>query len=309
MTIINRPASFIYFCLTMVIAISFAVGGEIPNGQAAKSGQSEKYALVYNGPVSEEDCPEAAAAIAKAVGLEVKFVSRIEELPRMLKDTAVFVIGGTGDDLQPLLKEFTPKVTQAFKEYLHNGGRYLGICGGGFMASTGWEEDGAQIRALGVIPAKCEVFRQEFAARILPIRWLGKTRPMYFKAGPSFEIIESAELVEVLAYYDDGSIAALLSSYGKGKIAVCGPHPEAKRSWSAEAADGDKWISSSDLAIDLLKDLLSDRPIKTVAGHDGHRASAFADLGNSVRGDFQCGHYSGTHAGRLEESSIPHAWC
>jgi glutamine amidotransferase-like uncharacterized protein len=261
MTIINRP-SFSYLCLTTAIAIYSAVAGEISNGQAAESGQSKKYALVYNGPVSEEDCPEAAAAIAKAVGMNVKFVSRIEELPRMLNDTIVFVIGGTGDDIQPLLKEFTPQVTQAFKEYLRNGGRYLGICGGGFIASTSWEEDRAQIKALGVIPAKCAVFRQEFAARILPIRWLGKIRPMYFKAGPSFEFIENSEPVRILAYYDDGSIAALLSSYGKGKIAVCGPHPEAKKSWSAEAADGDKWISSSDLAIDLLKELLSDRPIK-----------------------------------------------
>jgi glutamine amidotransferase-like uncharacterized protein len=246
----------------MVFGISLGVAGEIQNGQAAASDQSEKYALVYNGPVSEEDCPEAAAAIAQAVGLNVKFVSRIGELPRMLKDTAVFVIGGTGDDLQPLLKEFTPKVTEAFKEYLRNGGRYLGICGGGFMASTGWKEDGTQVKALGVIPAKCEVFRQDFAARILHIRWLGKTRPMYFKAGPSFELIESPESLEVLAHYDDGSIAALLSSYGKGKIAVCGPHPEARESWSEEAADGHKWISSSDLAIALLKELLSDRPVK-----------------------------------------------
>jgi hypothetical protein len=261
-TINSRTASIVYLCLAMVFGIPFAVAGETPNRQAAGNDRSEKYALVYNGPVSEEDCPEAAAAIAEAVGLKVKFVSRIEELPRMLKDTGVFIFGGTGDDLQPLLREFTPKVTEAFKEYLRNGGRYVGICGGGFIASIGWKEDGAQIKALGLIPAKCEVFRQDFAARILPIRWLGKTRPMYFKAGPSFELIENPESVEVLAYYDDGSIAAILSSYGKGKVAVCGPHPEARESWSPEATDGYKWISSSDLAIALLKELLSDRPIK-----------------------------------------------
>lgn len=63
--------------------------------------------------------------------------------------------------------------------------------------------------------------------------------------------------MQVIAYYEDGRIAALLSSYGEGKVAVSGPHPEARDSWIDEAADGGTWTASTD----LLKELLSDRPV------------------------------------------------
>jgi glutamine amidotransferase-like uncharacterized protein len=247
--------------VSLVMSASVALTEDGINGQRPGNSESQKYALIYNGPISAEECPEAAAAIAEKVALKVRFVSDITELPLLLKNAAVFIIGGTGDDLSPLLKEFSPTVTEAFKDYLRNGGHYLGICGGGFVASTGWNEEGTHVKGLGIIPAKSEVFRQDFSAGILPVRWLGKIQPMFFKAGPSFQPIESQEAVEVIGYYEDGAIAALMCSYGKGKVAVCGPHPEARESWKSEAADGDKWISSTDRAVELLKDLLSERPI------------------------------------------------
>jgi len=68
--------------------------------------------------------------------------------------------------------------------------------------------------------------------------------------------------VEVIATCPDGGIAALLSSYGRGKIAVCGPHPGGRPSWKDEAAHGDQWTSSLDPAVEFVKDLRSDRPVR-----------------------------------------------
>jgi len=45
-------------------------------------------------------------------------------------------------------------------------------------------------------------------------------------------------------------------------FAVCGPHPEARESWKDAAANSDRWVSSTDLALQFLKDLLSDRPLR-----------------------------------------------
>ena len=262
MKIISQTAAI--FCRggVVLLAMCFAFAGLSFRAPVQAQAEGEKYALIYNGPVSAEDCPEAAAAIAQSVGLKVKFVSNVGELPTLLKNTAVFIIGGTEDDLHPLVKAFTPKVTEALKDYLRNGGRYLGLCGGGFMASTGWNEGKTFVQGLGIIPAKSKVYRDDFAARIIPVRWQGKTRPMFFKAGPSFQLVNSSGDVQVIANYEDGSIAALMCSYGQGKLAVCGPHPEARPSWKDEAADGYKWTSSIDLAVDFMKDLLSDRPVK-----------------------------------------------
>jgi phosphoribosylformylglycinamidine (FGAM) synthase-like amidotransferase family enzyme len=242
--------------------MSIAAPADAAGLSGRDSGGSGKYALIYNGPVSAADCPEAAAAVAESAGLKVRFVSVPGEIPRLLDHAAVFIIGGTEDDMSPMVKAFTPKVTSAIKAYLRKGGRYLGICGGGFMASTGWYEGSERMPGLGIIPAKASVFQDSFEAKILPVKWLGKTRPMFFKAGPDFHLTKTPEAVQIVATYSDGSIAALMSTYGKGRVAVCGPHPEARESWKDDAANGDKWLSSTDLAVQFLKDLLSDRPLR-----------------------------------------------
>jgi glutamine amidotransferase-like uncharacterized protein len=221
----------------------------------------DAYALIYNGPVAASGATEAVAAIVEQVGLPVNYVSDIEELPRLLNGAAVFIIGGTDDNLEPLLDAFTPEITAALTAYLRNGGRYLGICGGGYMASTRWEVEGEFIKMLGIIPAISENLDMNYDPRILPIRWLGDTRLMYFQTGPAFALVPSSEAVQVVAYYDDGRIAALVASYGEGKVAVSGPHPEAPDLWSHDVTDGETVTLSTDLALALMKDLLSDRPL------------------------------------------------
>lgn len=219
------------------------------------------YALIYNGQVAAEEGPEAVAAIAQQVGLSVIYVSNIAELPSLLNDAAVFIIGGTEDDLSPLKDGFTPDVMSAFQTYLRNGGRYWGICGGGYLASTGWDEEEGFVDMLGIVPAKSSEFDEDDAPQILPIQWLGETIPMYFQFGPAFDLTNSAEDVNVFAYYEDGSIAGLMSSYGNGKVAVCGPHPEATESWGEDIEDVDDWMPRTDLGVALLQDLLSDSPV------------------------------------------------
>ncbi len=219
------------------------------------------YALIYDGPVADTSATAAVAAIAAQAGLPVKYVSDIADLPGLLPDAKVFIIGGTQDDLSPLIAAFTPAVTAALKDYLRNGGRYLGICGGGYMASTGWAEYGTYFTALGFIPAEAGSYLGEPAPQILPVRWLGEDRQMYYQDGPVFYLKPTAESVRVIANYANGQVAAFLSSYGRGKVAVSGPHPEARPTWAAEAANGNAWTSSAPLAVNLLEELLSGNPV------------------------------------------------
>ena len=219
----------------------------------------ELYALIYNGPVAAEGGPEAVAVIAEEIGLAVEFVADMADLPDLLEGAAILVIGGTEDDLGPLYESFTPEVMAALDEYLRDGGRYLGICGGGFLASSGWyETDGSFVEMLGLIPAESTDYDLENdAPQIVMVEWLGDTYPMYFQAGPLFELTGGDEAeVEIIAHYEDGGIAALISSYGEGKVAAIGPHPEADESWSEEAEGGEEWVSTAYLLAELLEELL-----------------------------------------------------
>ena len=108
MNLISRTTVVLILCVVILLGMCFALAGQSAGLPIRANSEPGKYALIYNGPVSAEDCPEAAAAIATAVGLKVRFVSNVGELPNLLKDTAVFIIGGTEDDLHPLLIAFTP---------------------------------------------------------------------------------------------------------------------------------------------------------------------------------------------------------
>lgn len=219
------------------------------------------YAVIYNGPVAAEGGPEAVASIAEDVGLPVMYIADVGELPDMLDDTAVFIIGGTEDDLDPLRDAFTPDVMEALQDYLRQGGRYWGICGGGYLASTGWEDEGRFVGMLALVPAVSYEFDENDEPQILSIEWFDETELMYFQFGPGFELEPTEEEVNVFAYYSDGGIAGLMSSYGHGKVAVSGPHPEALEDWGYEIDDVGDWSADPSLGERLLRALLSNDPV------------------------------------------------
>ena len=218
------------------------------------------YALIYNGRFAADDCPEAAAAVAREAGLPVKFVSDLRKLPGLLDRAAVFIVGGTDDDLVPLIADFTPPVKRALQDYVRGGGRYLGICGGAYLAGSGYRENGRRVSLLDLIPAEPREFDAgNYAEQIIPIRWLGATYPMYFQGGPAFDL-RATDRVRVVARYADGQIAALTGSYGRGRVAAVGPHPEAGRGWLDDMPRAEQWVSTRHLLVDLLRWMLAAVP-------------------------------------------------
>lgn len=229
---------------------------------ASSAPAREPYALIYNGPTADPASTEAISNVVQQLGLTVRYIANLDDLPTQLGEAKVFIIGGTDDDVEPLLQRFTPALRSTLKTYLRQGGRYLGICGGAYLASLGWPEEDRFVEGLALVPAQSDGYDQDFEAKIYPVTWLGETRQMYYQAGPSFALAESPETVARLAYFEDRQLAALMSTFGAGKVAVSGPHPEAPDSWRAEALKGDQMDRNIDLALQLLQELLSDRPVK-----------------------------------------------
>lgn len=229
---------------------------------ASSAPAREPYALIYNGPTADPASTEAISSVVQQLGLTVRYIANLDDLQTQLGDARVFIIGGTDDDVEPLLQRFTPALRSTLKTYLRQGGRYLGICGGAYLASLGWPEEDRFVEGLALVPAQSDGYDQDFEAKIYPVTWLGETRQMYYQAGPSFALAESPESVARLAYFEDRQLAALMSTFGAGKVAVSGPHPEAPDSWRAEALRGDQMDRNLDLALQLLRELLSDRPVK-----------------------------------------------
>lgn len=222
----------------------------------------ERYALIYSGPSAGDGCAEAVAAVARQAGLPVRYVEDLDKIPDLLERAVVLVIGGTTGDLEKFRRSFTPHTERAIKSYLRDGGRYWGICGGAYVAATQFGGNDGPVKALKLIPAVARDYG-DGEAKLETVRWRGKKCELYLQGSPKFAITDREAAVEIIARFEDDSIAALQCAYGKGKVAVSGPHPEAKESWLTHDNLKTKgWQPSCPLAVEMLKDLLSDRPIR-----------------------------------------------
>jgi glutamine amidotransferase-like uncharacterized protein len=224
----------------------------------AASKSDPNVALVYNGKYADADGAQSVADLAEEFDLEVKYFSAPSQIVSKLATTRVIIIGGTVDDINPFIEAFTPDIIKAIKAYLNKGGRYLGICGGAYMASTGWEEEDGFIDALGLMRVETDSFSTDPDPKVITVAWKDKKRTIYYQYGPYF-ILPASAGVKVVAKYQDGKVAACYQKVGNGKVYVCGPHPEADETWiEDDVENGAAWKPTDDLAEDMMEEVLKD---------------------------------------------------
>jgi glutamine amidotransferase-like uncharacterized protein len=139
---------------------------------------------------------------------------------------------GGGDDFAAAWRS-VKHYTQPLREFVRKGGHYLGICMGGYLAGSGPGYD--------LLPGNCNDYTGTRGAQVhdarnavITVNWPplphGRKRRIFYQDGPYFWLERGAQS-RVLARYTNGLIAAMVVPFGSGRVAVCGPHPEANRSW------------------------------------------------------------------------------
>lgn len=164
---------------------------------------------------------------------DVQYVGPRDDLPltpSSLNRAAVYVQPGGGDSIWAAYRSLGRTGRRAIISYVRSGGRYIGICMGGYLAGSdpGLEllspgDSGWYIRTEGasVITARDAV---------IPILWGSHERDMYFQDGP-FVRPSGVPGERILARYTNGLVAALVRPVGAGRVGVVGPHPEAPPGW------------------------------------------------------------------------------
>lgn len=238
-----------------MVARSFVLAIGLLISPAISHAKVKGTALVYAGPGTDEGSAKCAANVARKAGLKVKFVHPRDIQPQLFTGAEIWVTPGGW--AITMAEKIGPKKLALIRSFIENGKSYFGICAGGFLADR-YVDDRNTLEGLGIIP----VISHDYSAVKTPItmgvRWGGEHRQMYFQDGPGFA--EPAPgAAEVVARYPDGVPAALITSYGRGRVAVSGPHPEAAAEWfhldQLERSDG--YLSDEDLARDLLESVLS----------------------------------------------------
>lgn len=156
------------------------------------------------------------------------------------------------------------------RDFIANGGRYLGICLGAYLAGRdpGWGllppgvDTDSEIEANGtqVTHDKDTVIQVDWTWASGPKAGTTTNHWLYFQEGSRVEgLVESKDAFVMGRYSKSGGVAASVSRYGKGWIGLMGPHPEANQDWydleNLTSPDGLHF----DIGYDLLEALMTGR--------------------------------------------------
>jgi glutamine amidotransferase-like uncharacterized protein len=219
-------------------------------------------ALVYRGPAACEGCPEALGDLLRSSewGFDVEYVGPRENLdltPATLATADLYAQPGGGDSVKRAYRQMKGSAGPII-EYVRSGGRYLGVCMGGYLAGH-W-------RGLRLLPEDTDQFITSPGAGVstaadilVDVDWRGRRRRMFFQDGPVFRLPTPVPAgVTVLARYaSNGEIAAMVAPFGRGRVGVVGPHPEAPDDWYEAHGLTVERSSAAPLGHDLIAVLMS----------------------------------------------------
>lgn len=204
-------------------------GGE-PTGQ-------RPLALVYNGPQGCSDCAPTIASLLRRGPrpFRVRYVGPGTGVPLTadaLAEARLYVQPGGGSDLDGVWRVLRGSAGM-MRDWVRGGGSYLGLCFGGYLAGRD--------PGFGLLPGDTDGYIDlpdttihDDRDTVVPVTWGGERRHMYFQDGPAFLLDQGAD-ADVLATYPNGAAAVVVAPYGRGRVGVSGPHPEADRSWYEDA--------------------------------------------------------------------------
>lgn len=209
---------------------------------------------VYRGEAGCEGCSEMVVKSLKKTGLNLS-VSYIGENEKLkinsdnLKKFDIYIQPGGGQDIPAAYDAIGDDGAEAIRNFVRSGKGFLGICMGAYLSDKNW---------LGLIdvPLDSEVGRPGSEAAdegdyTLSLLWGGKKESAYFQDGPYLSNSSASKGFTPISYYSNGDVAMAAYTYGKGKVVLTGPHPEADESWIDASQSG--YVPAQQKMIKLLK--------------------------------------------------------
>ncbi len=212
----------------------------------AMGSASRPKALVYRGPAACDGCPESVAHLLRTSPsqYEVKYAGPKEEVAitaERLAEVDVFAVpGGPGGTWSKYLKPYKNIV----RDFVADGGRYMGFCLGAYFAGRpGFNF----LPSHGQTNEECTQPGAQVKNRtntMIQVDWTYQEGPkagqtekqwMFFQDGAVILLHDDDNVGDGGAilgrYSSNGDVAATITPFGKGWVAITGPHVEATKDW------------------------------------------------------------------------------
>ncbi len=227
------------------VGAGLAVLGLLVLAPRALAGPGTIRAAVYSGAGVIPIPDPAAFALSLSEEVVVHSVDGGTIRAGALKADDVLVVpGGFADEQAAALG---PEGLSEVRRFVAEGGAYVGICAGAYLATAHPVPRAGSLELLDVMSLP----PWQRGAGPLRVGWPGEAGsfPMYYENGPVFGLAGRPDLprpVTILEYRsgvggaDDmaGLAAVVAGSYGRGRVVLFGPHPERTpgRAWMLERA-------------------------------------------------------------------------
>lgn len=195
-------------------------------------------------PYCEMNCAHAMASAFKPF-FNVKMTS-LEDFDFLESDIVVF--GGGVGDADAFHEIFSDAHIRKLKNFLANGGKYLGVCMGAYWAGKHYFDilgDADAVQYITQPNADIETDLQTIAN----VTWYNKNLPMYFYDGCAF--VGDLSDADIVAKYKNGDAMAIV----KNGVGVIGCHPESEKWWHEEIGFWHHGVANKllqEFAIDLI---------------------------------------------------------
>lgn len=182
--------------------------------------------LLYSGAGTSPNDVAAVEAILKLAALEYAKADAGQlnsmSASRLRAYRLIIVPGG---DFIAMANALSPATTTTIHDAVQSGVRYLGICGGAFLAAD------ARYNSLRLTPGVRFGFysaERRGVRKAVVLLDVAGASPIehYWEDGPAL-----SGWGDVVARYPDGAPAVVEGSFGKGWVVLAGVHPEAPESW------------------------------------------------------------------------------
>jgi len=203
---------------------------------------SKPTAVIYRGPAACSNCP-GAVAYALSSKYTIVYAGPNEKLnlkAALETNPQVFIQPGGDDDITVAWDDVKP-YRQNIRDYVMNGGHFIGICMGGYLAGQYVIEDKPKsgYGLLDLTNSDAMEYTSSKGADIttnddflITVKWNGVNKHIYYQGGPAFYLGKAyASKAKIIARYTNNLIAAMIVPAGKGTVGVVGPHPEAPADW------------------------------------------------------------------------------
>jgi Biotin-protein ligase, N terminal len=189
-------------------------------------------ALFHHEPYCSRACGDGVVA-ALSQHHTIETITRHELEPDILArfDMVIFPGGhGASDAFRTLLKSRTPVI----RNYVAQGGAYLGICMGAYWADKAYFDLAGGLRCGRYIERPNAEIRRSFAT-VARTQWRGQSEKMFFFDGCAFTGDHASWTID--ATYANGEPMAVR----RGRVGLVGCHPESGKDWYKTKAMAPFW--------------------------------------------------------------------